>query len=76
MVNKTDFENKLISFNKKITSDKTKYLKVLKKLTRLIKKGHNFFLSKMYFTSNDVSQSPFVYQSTLGTSEFKKKQMY
>ena len=69
MVNKTDFENKLISFNKKITSDKTKYLKVLKKLTRLITKCHNFFLSKMYFTSNDVSQSTFFYQPTPGTSE-------
>ena len=69
MVNKTDFENKSISFNKQITSDKTKYLKVLKTLTRLITKGHNFFLSEMYFTINDVSQNTFVYQPTLSTSE-------
>ena len=31
LVNKTDFHNKLISFNSKITSNKTKYLEVQKK---------------------------------------------
>ena len=30
LVNKTDFDNKLISFNRKITSNKTKYLEVKK----------------------------------------------
>ena len=29
--NKTDFDNKLISFNKRITSNKTKHLEVKKK---------------------------------------------
>ena len=32
LVNKSDFGNKLISFNKKITSSKTKYLEILKKI--------------------------------------------
>ena len=30
LVTKTDFDNKLISFNRKITSNKTKYLEVQK----------------------------------------------
>ena len=32
LLNKTDFDNKLIGFNKKITSNKTKYLQALKRL--------------------------------------------
>ena len=35
LVNKTDFDNKIISFNRKITSNKTKYLEVQKKLNSL-----------------------------------------
>ena len=35
-VNKTDFDNKLTSFNKQITSNKTKHLEVQKKLNSLI----------------------------------------
>ena len=38
LVNKTDFDNKLTSFNKQITSNKTKHLEVQKKLNSLIKK--------------------------------------
>ena len=34
-VSKTDFDDILISFNRKITSNKTKYLEVLKKLNSL-----------------------------------------
>ena len=30
LVSKTDFDNKLISFNRKMVSNKTKYLEVLK----------------------------------------------
>ena len=30
LVNKTDFDNKLIKFNRKVTSNKTKYLEVQK----------------------------------------------
>ena len=32
LVNKTDFDNKLTSFNRRITSNKTKYLEAQKKL--------------------------------------------
>ena len=60
--NKTDFDNKLISFNKRITSNKTKHLEVQRKLNNLITKDYNFFLGKIYFTSNDRSQNTFVYQ--------------
>ena len=42
LVTKTDFDNKLISFNKNITSDKTKYLEIL------IGKDDNFFLGRMF----------------------------
>ena len=45
---KTDFDKKLTSFNRKITSNKTKYLEVQKKLNSLITKGYNFFLGRMF----------------------------
>ena len=64
-MNKTDFDHKLTSFNKRITSNKTKHLEVQKKLNSLITKDYHFFLSRIYFTSNDGSQNTFVYQSTL-----------
>ena len=35
-MSKTDFDNKLINFNRKITSNKTKYLEVAKMLNTLI----------------------------------------
>ena len=38
----TDFDNKIISFNKKTTSSKTKYLEVQKKLNSQIKKIKSF----------------------------------
>ena len=38
LVSKTDLDNKLISFNRKITSHKTKYLKVLKEVSNLTTK--------------------------------------
>ena len=44
LVNKTDFDHKLISFNERITSNKTKHLEVQKKLNSLITKGYNFFI--------------------------------
>ena len=69
LVNKTDFDNKLISFHRKITSNETIYIEVQKKLNSLITKEYNFFLfNTIYFTSNDE----FVYQSALGTLELKK----
>ena len=73
LVNKTDFDNKLTSFNKRITSNKTKHLEVQKKLNSLITKDYNFFLGRIYFTSNDGSQNIFVYQPKLDTLEIKKK---
>ena len=72
LVNKIDFDNKLTRFNRKITSNKTKYFEVQKKLNSLITKDYNFFLGIIYFTSNDGSQNTFVYQPKLDTSESKK----
>ena len=68
---KTDFDRKLISFNRKITSNKRKYLEVQKKSNSLMTNYCNFFLGRMYFTSNDGSQSTFVYQPTLDKLELQ-----
>ena len=43
LVSKTEFDNKLTSFKKPITSNKTKHLEVQKKLNSLIKKDCIFF---------------------------------
>ena len=72
LVNKTDFDNKLASFNKQNPSNKTKHLEVQQKLSSLITKYNNFFLGRIYFTSNDVTQNTFVYQPTLDALELKK----
>ena len=69
LVSKTDFDNKLISFVRKITSNKTEYLEVQKKLNSLITKDYNFSLGRIYFTSNDESQN---IKPTLDTLELKK----
>ena len=69
---KTDFYNKLISFNRKITSNKAKYLEVLKKLNSLTTKDYKFFLGTVYLASNDGSQNTFVYQPIIDTLEIKK----
>ena len=61
-----------MSFNREITSNKTKYLELLRKLNSLTTKDYCFFLGRMYFTSNDGSQNTFVYQPTLATLELKK----
>ena len=47
MVSKTDFNNKIIRFDRKIVLYKTKYLKIRKILNSLTKKGLKFFLSKI-----------------------------
>ena len=65
LLNETDFDN-----NKQITSNKIKYLKVQKELNSLITKYYNFFLGRIYFTSNDGSLNRFAYQVTLDTLEF------
>ena len=71
-VRKTDFDNKLTSFNRTITSNKTKHLEVQKKLNSLITKDYKFFLVRIYFTSNNGSQNICIYQPTLDTLELKK----
>ena len=70
LVSKTFFTNKLTRFNKQITSNKTKHLEVQNKLNSLITKDYNFFLGRIYFTSNDGSQNTFIYQPTHDTLEF------
>ena len=76
LVNKTDFNNKLTSFNRKIVSNRTIHLEVQKekkKLNSLITKERlHFFLWQNLFTSNDESQNNYVYQPTLETLETKK----
>ena len=47
LVNKTDFDNKLTSWDRAITSNKTNYLEVQKKLNCLITKDYNLFLRRM-----------------------------
>ena len=74
-MNKTDFDNKLTIFNRRITSNKRKHLEVQKKLYSLITKDYNLFLGGIYliyFTSNDGSQNTFVYQPTLEALELIK----
>ena len=61
---KTDFGNKIISLNKRITFKK--------KLYCLIRTEHNAFLGRIYFISNDGSQDTFVYQPHFDTLELKK----
>ena len=73
LVDKTDFDNKLTSYNRRITSNKTKYLEVQKKLNSLITNGYNFFLGRMYFTCNNGSQSTFAFQPTLRYFRMKKR---
>ena len=68
---KTDFDNKLTSFNKQITPNKTKHLEVQKKVDNLITKDYNFFLGRIYFTNNDEPQDMFFYQPTFNVLELK-----
>ena len=77
-VNKTDFDDKLKNLNKKVTSNKTKYVFDENELNELSKKAeaistkyYSFFLGRMYFTSDDGSQNKFVYQPTLNVLELK-----
>ena len=62
LVGKTHFDDKLTSFNRKSSSNKTKYLEVQKKLNSLTIKDYNFFFGRIYFASNDRSQKTFIYQ--------------
>ena len=71
LVTKTDFDNKLTSFNKQITPNKTKHLEVQKKVDNLITKDYNFFLGRIYFTNNDEPQDMFFYQPTFNVLELR-----
>ena len=62
LVSKTTFDEKLLSFNRKSTSNKAKYLGIQKKLNSLTKKDYHCFLGRIYLTSNDESQKTFTYQ--------------
>ena len=42
LVNKSDFDNKLTSYNRRITLNKITHLEVQKKLNSLITKDYNF----------------------------------
>ena len=72
LVTKTDFDNKLTSFNRKISTNEAKYLETEKKLNILLTKDYNFFLVRIFFISNDGFQNTFVYQPTLDTLESKE----
>ena len=72
LATKTDFDNKLTRFDRKITLHQTEHLEIQKKLNSLITKYYIFFLGRIYFTSNDGSQNTFVYQPTLDMLELKK----
>ena len=48
LVNKTDFDNNLISFNRKISSNKIKYLKVKQKLNSLTTKDYIFLWENLF----------------------------
>ena len=72
LLTKTDSDNKLTSFNKRITSNKTKHLEVQKKVNSLITNDYNVFLGRMHFTGNDRSQNAFFYQPTLDKLKLKK----
>ena len=67
LVNKTDFDNKYEIINRKITSNKTKCSQFLKTLDSLTAKDYNFFIGRIYFTSNGGTQNTFIYQPTLDT---------
>ena len=74
LMSKVDFDNKLISFNRKITSNKTKILRSSKKQKKVLTaKDYNFFWGRNCFTSNDGSQNTFVYQPTLFIKCWKLK---
>ena len=62
----------LDEFDNKLKQNKTKPLEVSNKLNSLISRDYNFFLGRIYFTSNDGSQNTFVYQPTLDTLELEK----
>ena len=72
LLTKNGSDNKLTSFNKRITSNKRKHLEVQKEVNSLITNDYNFFLGRMHFIGNDRSQNSFFYQPTLDKLKLKK----
>ena len=64
-MNKTGFDDKRTSFRKLITSNETEDLEIQKKLNSLITKYYTFFLGRIYFKSNNGSQSTFFINQNL-----------
>ena len=59
-IKETDFDQKIKNLNKEVTSNKTKYVRVEKKLTELTNKvakiSENWCISRMHFTGDDGYQ--------------------
>ena len=77
LVNKTGFDNKLVSFNKRIDSNKTKHVLVENELNELTEKvkllsreDYSFLLGRIYFPSDDGLQNMFVYQPTFSVIKY------
>ena len=70
LMSKTDFGNKITSFNRQLTSNKTRPLEVQKKLNSLITKDYSFW-GRIYFTSNHGSRNRYVYQPKIYALELK-----
>ena len=71
-MNKTNFDNKLTSFNRQINLIETKKLEVQKKLNSLITNDYNFFLGTIYFISNYRSQNTFLLSNDTWRIRIKK----
>ena len=74
LVDKIDFDYKLIGFSRKVTPNKTKYLEVQKKLKSVITKDYNSFLDVIYFANNYGSQNMF-FLSIVDTFELKENKV-
>ena len=61
MITKTDFDAKLLSFNKKITQNKTKKLLVESELNKLKTFDSGYFIGKCHF-EEDGTQNYLVFQ--------------
>ena len=75
-MNKIDFDNKVISFNKRINSNKTKQLRSSKIIIMNYKLDYNFFIGRIYFISNDGSQNTFFLLANTWYVIITKRQRY
>ena len=55
LITKTDFDAKLLSLNKKITSNKTKHLLVENELNKLKTFDSSYFIGKSHFDEDGIS---------------------